>query len=122
MILQKQTKTKTRKRKRSTVQYESDVFTNCVKTYQKTLNCQILEQKLFFNDGIQNLPTDCTVTKKQLKEIKRQRSQNQNLRWYYFFWSWRGISKLTCNYQHLGKCSHISYIAPILPNVLGYCK
>ncbi len=44
MILQKQTKTKTRKRKRTTVQYnESDVFTNFVKTYQKTLNCQILE-------------------------------------------------------------------------------
>jgi hypothetical protein len=48
MILQKQKKTKTRKRKRTTVQYdESDKFTNCVKTYQNTLNRQILEQKLF---------------------------------------------------------------------------
>jgi hypothetical protein len=75
LILQKQMKTKTRKRKRMTVQYnESDVFTNCVKTYQETLNCQILEQKLFFNDGIKNLPTDCTVTKKQLKEIKKKLS------------------------------------------------
>jgi hypothetical protein len=75
MILQKQTKTKTRKRKRTTVQYnKSDVFTNCVKTYQKILNHQILEQKLFFNDGIKNLPTDCTVTKKQLKEIKKKSS------------------------------------------------
>jgi hypothetical protein len=58
-------KTKTRKRKRTTVQYDkSDVFTNCVKTYQKTLNCQILEQKSFFNDGVEKLPTDCTITKK----------------------------------------------------------
>ncbi len=75
MILQKQTKTKTRKRKRMTVQYnESDVFTNCIKTYRKTLNRQILEQILFFNDGIKNLPTYCTVTKKQLKEMKKKLS------------------------------------------------
>ncbi len=77
MIFQKQKKTKTRKRKRITVQYnESDVFTNCVKTYKKTLNCQILEQKSFFNDGIEKLPMDCTVTstKKQLKEIKKKLS------------------------------------------------
>jgi hypothetical protein len=75
LILQKQKKTKTRKRKRTTVQYdESDEFTSCVKTYQKTLNRQILEQKLFFSDGIKNLPTDCTVTKKQLKEIKKKLS------------------------------------------------
>ncbi len=48
-----------------TVQYdESDVFTNCVKTNRKTLNFQILEQNSFFNDGIEKLPTDCTVTKK----------------------------------------------------------
>jgi hypothetical protein len=50
------------------------VFTNCVKTHQKTLNHQILEQKLLFNDGIKNLQTDCTVTKKQLKEIKKKLS------------------------------------------------
>jgi hypothetical protein len=75
MILQKQKKTKTSKRKRTTVQYdESDVFTNCVKTYQKTLNCQILEQIFFFNDGIENLSTDCTDTRKQLKEIKKKLS------------------------------------------------
>ncbi len=75
MILQKQKKTKTRKRKRTTVQYnKSDVFTNCVKTYQKTLNCQILKQKLFLNNGIKNLPTDCTVTKKRLKKIKKKLS------------------------------------------------
>jgi hypothetical protein len=55
VMLQKQKKTKTRKRKRMTVQYnESDVFTNCVKTYQKTLNFQKLEQKLFVNEGIKN--------------------------------------------------------------------
>ena len=54
------------------VQYnESDVFTNCVKTYQKTLNCHILEQRLFLSDEIKELPMDCTVTKKQLKEIKK---------------------------------------------------
>ncbi len=48
VILPKQTKTKTRKRKRTTVlDNESDVVTNCVKTYQKSLNCQILEQKMF---------------------------------------------------------------------------
>jgi hypothetical protein len=64
-----------------TVQYnESDVFTNCVKTYQKTLNCQILEQKLFFNDGIKNLPTECTVTKNQLKEIKKKLSTESKLK------------------------------------------
>ncbi len=81
VILQKQTNTKTRKRKRMTAQYnESDVFTNCVKTYRKTLNCQILEQKLFFNDGIKNLPMDCTVTKKQLKEIKKKSSTESKLK------------------------------------------
>ncbi len=75
MILQKQKKPKTRKKKRTTVQYDkSDKFTNCVKTYQKTLNCQILEQDLFFNDGIKNLPMGCTVTIKQLKEIKKKSS------------------------------------------------
>jgi hypothetical protein len=42
----------TKKRKRKTVQYnKSDVFANCVKTYQKTLNCQILEQKSFLMMG-----------------------------------------------------------------------
>jgi hypothetical protein len=71
----KQKKTKTRKRKRMAVQYnESDVFTNCVKTYQKTLNHQIFEHEVFFNYGIKNHPTDCTVTKKQLKEIKKKLS------------------------------------------------
>ncbi len=81
MILQKQTKTKTRKRKNTTVQYnKSDVFTNCVKTYQKTLNHQILEQKLFFHDGIKNLRTGCTVTKKQLKEIKKKLSTESKLK------------------------------------------
>ncbi len=57
-----------------------DVFPNCVKTYQKTLNCQILEQRLFFNDGIKNLPTDCIVTKKQLKEIKKKLSTESKLK------------------------------------------
>ncbi len=53
ITLQKQMKTKTRKRKRTSVQYnKSDVITNCVKTYQKKLNHQILGQKLYFNDGI----------------------------------------------------------------------
>jgi hypothetical protein len=81
VILQKQMKTKTRKRKRTTVQdNKSDVFTNCVKTYQKTLNCQILEQKLFFSDGIKNLPMDRTVTKKQLKEIKKKLSTDLKLK------------------------------------------
>ncbi len=65
MILQKQTKTKTRKRKRTTVQYnKSDVLTNCVRTYQKTLNCQILEQKLFFNDGIKTTQRIVLLQKK----------------------------------------------------------
>jgi hypothetical protein len=77
MMLQKQTKTKIRKRKRTTVQYnESDVFINCVKAYQKTLNCQILEQKLFFNDGIKNLPTDCTVTKKNEKNQEKSSTES----------------------------------------------
>jgi hypothetical protein len=73
MILQKQKKTKTTKRKRTTVQYEeSDVFTNCVKTYQKTLNCQILKQNSFFNDGIEKLPMDCTVTKKTVERNQKK--------------------------------------------------
>ncbi len=29
---------------------------------------------MFFSDGIKNLPTDCTVTNKQLKEIKKKLS------------------------------------------------
>jgi hypothetical protein len=100
------------------------VFTNCVKTYQKTLNCQTLEQKLFSNDGIKKLPADCTVTKKQLKEIKKMSSADLKSEFALvpFFLSWRRISKLTCDYQHLRKCSHISYIAPLLQNVFGYGK
>ncbi len=125
LLLQKQTKTKTRKRKRTTVQdNESDVFTNCVKTYKKTPNCHILEQRLFLSDGIKELPTDCTVTKINWKKSRKCRQQIyiKNLCWHHFFQSWRRISKSTCDYQHLRKCSHISYIAPILRNVLGYCK
>jgi hypothetical protein len=35
---------------------------------------------LFFNDGIKDLPTDCTVTKKQLKEIKKKLSTKSKLK------------------------------------------
>ncbi len=60
ILLQGQKKTKTRKRKRTTdVQIDdSNVFTNCVKTYQKSLNCKILEQNSYFSDGIKTLPTN----------------------------------------------------------------
>jgi hypothetical protein len=105
MILQKQKKIKTRKRKKMTVQYDKlDVFTNCVKTYQKTLNCQILEP-FFFNDGIKNLPTDCTVTKKTIKRNQDKVSTETKSKFALvpFFLSWRGISKSTCDYQHLSK-------------------
>ncbi len=73
MILQKQRENKTRKRKRTTVQNEeSDVFTNCVKTYQKHCIAKYWNRILFFYDGIEKLPIDCTVTKKTLKDIKRK--------------------------------------------------
>ncbi len=51
--------------------------------------------------------------------LSKQVRQTWNLCWYHFFLSWRRMLKLTCKYQHLYKCLHISYITLTLPNIHG---
>ncbi len=64
MMLEKENKFKKRKRKSSTCEDdELDKIINCIKTYQKTLNNEILKQRSYYIDGIKDLPGN---KKKQL--------------------------------------------------------
>jgi hypothetical protein len=93
------------------------------KLTKKTLNNEILKQWSYYSNGIKDLPSNRKkqLFKESMQSIKTS-SSNSKFVLVPFFLSWRRMAKWTCDYQHLCKCLHISYIALTLPNVDGCNK
>ncbi len=65
MMFQKGNKFKKGKRKGSTFKdNKSNKFTNCIKTYRKTLNNKILKQRSYYIDGIKDLSGNETMVQR----------------------------------------------------------